>query len=195
MSDVASAAGTTAPVATAAVVALVAPPGVDLGTVATLLGARLGTPVRDTDLLVAAQAGQPVADLVVVAGDDELRRWQEQVVVAALRDGPGVVAVGSGAVEVAAVRTALAEVVADGGTVVLLDLAADAAARAVLGPAAVPGLGPVRATWRQMYDRRHALLEQVATVTVGTTPDTGPDEVAAATAAALAGSSVRGTEP
>lgn len=169
----------------AGVVALVAPPGVDLGVVAVLLGARLELAVRDTDALVAAQAGLSVADLVLVAGDDELRRWQEQVVVTALRGGPGIVAVGSGAVEVAAVRTALADVVADGGTVVLLDLASDAAARTVLGLGAVPGLGPVRATWRQMYDQRHALLEQVATVTV---PAAGtPDETAEATVAALAG--------
>lgn len=177
----------TDPDGAAAVVALVAPPGVDLGAVAALLGARRGTVVRDTDALIAEQAGQPVADLVLDAGDDELRHWQEQVVVGALRDGPGIVAVGSGAVEVAAVRTALADVAAGGGAVVLLDLAADAAARTVLGPAAVPGLGPVRATWRQMYDRRHALLEQVATVTVATAPDTAPDEIAAATVAALAG--------
>ncbi len=168
------------------VVVLVAPPGVDLGAVAAGLGARLGAAVRDTDALVAAQAGQSVADLVLVAGDDELRRWQEQVVVAALRDGPGVVAVGSGAVEVAAVRTALGEVVADGGTVVLLDLASDVAARAVLGAGAVPGLGPVRATWRQMYDRRHVLLEQVATLTVPADGAT-PDQTAAATVVALAG--------
>jgi shikimate kinase len=168
------------------VVVLVAPPGVDLGTVATRLGARLGLAVRDTDALVAAQAGQSVADLVLVGGDDALRRWQEQVVVTALRDGPGVVAVGSGAVEVAAVRSALAEVVAVDGVVVLLDLPSDAAARIVLGPGAVPGLGPVRATWRQMYDQRHALLEQVATVTVPV-GGAAPDEIVAATVAALAG--------
>ncbi|MCL2454182.1 MAG: hypothetical protein FWD18_02595 [Micrococcales bacterium] len=163
-------------------VALVAPPGVDVAAVALALAALLGVEARDADAVVAEQAGTSVADLLLDVGEAELRQHQERAALALLQAGPGVVALGSGAVEIASVREALRTMA---GAVVLLDLPWSESARRIgLGMAGATALGPLRASWRAMYERRHALLDEVSTLTVPV-GDQDTDRLAAAVAEAL----------
>ncbi len=85
---------------------LVGIPGAGKSTVAALVAQSLGVPVVEVDDLVEAELGAP-ADEVFADGETLYREVEERVSLAALQ-GPGVVALASGAVESALVRDALA---------------------------------------------------------------------------------------
>jgi shikimate kinase len=84
---------------------LVGIPGSGKSTVAALLALTWGLPLVEVDDLVEAELGQP-AEEVFASGEAGYRAVEERVSLAALT-GPGVVALGSGAVDSAAVRAAL----------------------------------------------------------------------------------------
>lgn len=84
---------------------LVGIPGSGKSTVAALVGRALGLPVIEVDDLVEAELDAP-ANEVFAGGETGYREVEEQVSLAALQ-GPGVVALASGAVESAPVRDAL----------------------------------------------------------------------------------------
>jgi shikimate kinase len=161
-------------------VVLVGPPGVGKSTVGSLLSARLGLPLRDTDTDIEARTGRPIADLFI-DGEPEFRALEVAAVRAALAEHPGILALGGGAVLAAETRTALRE-----HTVVFLSVElADAVRRTGLDAARpVLGLNP-RATLRRLLAERRPVYEEVATVTVPTDGRT-PGEVADAVLAALA---------
>lgn len=77
-------------------------------TAARTIGRILGLDARDTDELIVADAGRPIATLFAEQGEAGFRKLEERVVLAAL-DAPGVIALGGGAVESERVRDALAE--------------------------------------------------------------------------------------
>lgn len=85
---------------------LVGIPGSGKSAVAALLARDRQVPLVDVDDLVEAELGAP-ADEVFAGGESAYRTVEERLALAAL-DGPGVVALASGAVESAAVRDALA---------------------------------------------------------------------------------------
>jgi shikimate kinase len=147
-------------------IALVAMPGVDLDAAVDALCSRLDLPGVLLDRLVADRAGRDVAQIVVDDGDAALRGLQDEAA-GGLPPGDVVVGLGSGAVEAPAVAELLVSRTSEGGQVVLLDLPMHASARqAGLGAVSVPGLGPVRSTWRTLYEGRRARCVAVATATV-----------------------------
>lgn len=68
---------------------------------------RLGLPFADSDALVEQVAGASVPDIFTSRGETAFRTLEEQVVVAALVEFPGVLALGGGAVLSEATRLAL----------------------------------------------------------------------------------------
>jgi shikimate kinase len=159
-------------------VVLVGPPGVGKTTVGTLLAARLGVPLRDTDVDVETLTGRTIADLFI---DDEaaFRALEVEAVAAALAEHTGVLALGGGAVLAPRTREALR-----GQTVVFLSVElADAVRRTGLATSRpVLGLNP-RATLRALLAERRPVYDEVATVTVATdgrSPAAVADEVLAA---------------
>ena len=159
---------------------LVGPPGAGKSTVAALVGKRLGVAVCDTDALIEAQEGKPIAEIFVDDGEPQFRALERQAVAAALANCEGVVAVGGGAVLDPTTRELLAQ-----HTVVFLDVGlTDAVRRVGLGGARPLLLGNVRAQLKALLDARRPCYAEVATVTVSTDGKSA-DEVAAEVAAAV----------
>jgi shikimate kinase len=158
---------------------LVGPPGVGKTTVGTLLSARLGLPLRDTDADIETRTGRTIADLFI---DDEpaFRAMEVEAVRAALAEHTGILSLGGGAVLAPVTREALV-----GHTVVFLSVELPDAARRTGLAASRPvlGLNP-RATLRTLLAERRPVYDEVATVTVPTDGRT-PGEVADAVLAAL----------
>lgn len=157
-------------------VVLVGPPGAGKTTVGGLVADRLGTQLRDTDAVVEEQAGSCVADIFVDAGEEHFRRMEQAVVLTALADWPGVLALGGGAVGSVAVRSALGS-----RRTVFLDVGlAEAARRVGLATARPLLLGNVRGQLKSLMDARRPLYEEVAwrvVATDGRTPTAVADEV------------------
>lgn len=90
-------------------IALVGLSGVGKSTVARLLAAELGWEWADTDAMVAAAAGRPVAQIFAERGEPFFREREAAALAEALSGGPRVVATGGGAVLTAASRLLLKE--------------------------------------------------------------------------------------
>ena len=76
------------------VVVLVGPMGAGKSTVAELLGAAWGQPVRDTDRDVEAAEGRSIADIFVDSGEETFRVLERAAVAEALAAHRGVLALG-----------------------------------------------------------------------------------------------------
>jgi len=156
---------------------LIGAPGSGKSAVGGLLADRLGEPLHETDDAVAAEAGMPVQDLFITAGEERFRELEESAALALLA-GNGIVVLGGGAVESGRVCEALA-----GLPVAALQVDANTAiARLGLtGPRSVL-LGPVRKQWGDLLAAREQLYSELARVQVDTrdrTPQQVADEVVA----------------
>jgi shikimate kinase len=162
-------------------VVLIGPPGAGKTTVGTALAARLGVPFTDTDTVVEAAAGKPVADIFITDGEPEFRRLERDAVAAALDTREGVIGLGGGAVMDEQTRARLA-----GHRVVYLETGFTELARRVGLDRARPlliGTNP-RAQLKALLDQRLPVYDGLAWLTVGT-DGRDPEEVAAEIAAAV----------
>ncbi len=168
---------------TAPRVVLVGPMGAGKTTVAGLLGARWGLPVRDTDNDVEEVAGKSISDIFVDDGEERFRLLERAAVVAALAEHDGVLALGGGAVLDDDTRSALGD-----HRVVFLEVGlSDAVKRVGLGITRPLLVGNMRARIRALLDERLPVYREVASITVttdGRTPDDVADEVARSVEAA-----------
>jgi shikimate kinase len=98
-------------------VVLIGLPGTGKSTTGRRLAKILRVPFADSDDLVEAEAGRSVGEIFDAAGEAEFRRIEAVAIRSALSQFDGVLALGGGAVSVAATRDAL---VASGVVVVLL---------------------------------------------------------------------------
>lgn len=163
-------------------VVLVGPMGAGKTTVAGLLGAAWGLPVRDTDADVEQQEGRSVSDIFVDSGEGYFRVREAAAVADALATHDGVLALGGGAVLDPSTRAALA-----GHPVVFLRVGlSDAVKRVGLGTSRPLVLGNVRARIKALLDERTPIYESVASLVVDT-DDRPAEDVAAEILAALDG--------
>ena len=154
-------------------VVLIGPMGAGKTTVAGLLGAQWGVPVRDTDADVEAQAGKSVADIFVEDGEEAFRRLEADAVARALAEHPGVLALGGGAVLDPATRERLV-----GHRVVFLRVGlSEAVKRVGLGVGRPLLLGNIRARIKALLDERAPIYAEVASDTVDT-DERSPEDVA-----------------
>jgi shikimate kinase len=163
--------------APAAGVVLIGPPGAGKSSVGALLASRLGVAFADTDDIVAAAAGKPVADIFVEDGELAFRELERKAVTrgldAAQPEG-GVLALGSGAVLDPDVRRMLA-----GRLVVYLEADFATVARRVgMDRPRVVIPGNPRGRLRAMLEERRPVYAELASVIVQT-DGRAPEEVAA----------------
>lgn len=145
-------------------VVLIGTMGAGKTTVGGLVAERLGVPFLDTDHVVEATAGKPVAEIFVDDGEEHFRALERDAVAAALGDHDGVLALGGGAVLDPGTRALLA-----GHPVVFLQVGlADAASRVGLGVSRPLLLGNVRGRIKQLLDERTPIYTATARWTVAT---------------------------
>jgi shikimate kinase len=155
-------------------VVLVGPMGAGKSTVAGLLGAAWGLPVRDTDADIEATTGREISDIFVESGEDHFRELEAAAVAAALAEHDGVLALGGGAV----LRPETRDLLADETVVFLRVGLSDAVKRVGLGVGRPLLLGNVRSRIKALLDERTPVYESVATHVVET-DGRSPDQVAA----------------
>jgi shikimate kinase len=162
-------------------VVLVGPPGSGKTTVGPLLAALLGVDFAETDDVIAARAGKPVADVFIEDGEEAFRELERSAVSEIIGAQRGVAALGSGSVLSEDTRKALA-----GRPVVYLETGFPAVARrtGLSGPHP-PIPGNPRGRLRQMLEERRAVYEDLAWLTVPT-DDLEPRQIAERIAAAIA---------
>lgn len=145
-------------------VVLVGSMGAGKTTVGGLVAAALGVGFADTDHLVEAEAGKPVAEIFVDDGEAHFRALERAAVRRALETHDGVLALGGGAVLDEGTRALLA-----GHQVVFLKVGlSDAASRVGLGVSRPLLLGNVRGRIKQLLDERTPIYTAVARHTVAT---------------------------
>jgi shikimate kinase len=153
-------------------VVLVGAPGAGKTTVGMALAERLGVPFADVDAVIVDRVGKPVAEIFADDGEAAFRALEERVT-AELLEGPGVLALGGGAVLSPATRALLR-----GRRVVWLRVGLSAAVRRVGMDTARPLLlGNVRGRLLALLNERAPLYAEVATQVVDT-DDLEADQVA-----------------
>lgn len=144
---------------------LVGPPGAGKTTIGRAVADRLGVPFDDTDALIEAHAGKPIAEIFLDDGEAHFREIEKRVVAEVLATHNGVVALGGGSILDADTRALLAH-----HRVILLDVAfAEAFRRIGLNRSRPLLLGNPRAQLRALMEARRPLYTSVATVVVDTT--------------------------
>lgn len=143
---------------------VVGPPGAGKSTVGRLVAEALGVGFRDTDDDVETTAGESIADIFVVHGEEDFRARERAAVVAALTEHDGVLAVGGGAVLDERTRADLR-----GRTVLSLQLSlASAAPRVGLTGSRPLLLGNPRKQWLELAQVRAPMYAEVASIAVST---------------------------
>ncbi|MDQ3537310.1 MAG: shikimate kinase [Actinomycetota bacterium] len=144
--------------------------------VGRLLAQRLARPLRDTDAMVEAQAGMPIAEIFVSQGERGFRRLESEAVRQASALRGQVIAVGGGAVLDPANVTYLRST----GDLVWLAASVEVLAQRVGDEPARPllsGGGDVTDRLAQLQTEREAAYT-AASSTVIDTGDKTPDEIA-----------------
>jgi shikimate kinase len=142
---------------------LVGAPGAGKTTVGLALADRLGVAFADVDAVIVDRVGKPVAEIFADDGEPAFRALEEQVTAELLGlGGPGVLALGGGAVLSPVTRAALR-----GRRVVWLRIGLSAAVKRVGMDTARPLLlGNVRGRLLALLNERAPLYAEVATEVV-----------------------------
>lgn len=163
-------------------VVLIGLPATGKTTTGRRLAKILGVDFADSDELVEAATGRTVPELFAAEGEAAFRAAESAAIVAALDERSGVLALGGGALTVAATRDSLAEsgipvVLLEAGIETLTGRVGDAATRPLLA-------GDPAARLATLADERHEGYRRAATLVVDT-DGRSPGQVAAVIAARL----------
>jgi len=137
---------------------LVGAPGAGKSTVGRRIAGRLGVDFADSDALVEARAGKPVADIFVSDGEVAFRDLERVEIAEALVNFDGVLSLGGGAILDDSTRAALLD-----QRVIWLQVdLTNATQRVGMNSARPLLLGNVRGTMLAMLEARTPLYEEVA---------------------------------
>ena len=142
----------------APIAVLVGAPGAGKSTVGRRIAGRLGVDFADSDALVEARAGKPVADIFVSDGEVAFRDLERVEIAEALVNFDGVLSLGGGAILDDSTRAALLD-----QRVIWLQVdLTNATQRVGMNSARPLLLGNVRGTMLAMLEARTPLYEEVA---------------------------------
>ncbi len=133
--------------------------GAGKSTLARDAARLLGVPLKDSDAIVEAQLGEPIASFWAREGEAAFRAREEQAVIEALDGPPGVLALGGGALGSERVRSALRAHV-----VVLVEVARETAWLRASGRGRP--LADDRASFEALYDERMPAYRAAANATL-----------------------------
>lgn len=148
---------------------LIGPPGAGKSTVARALSSLLKVARRDTDADIERVTGKSISDIFIDEGEEHFRRIERDIVLVALGEHDGVLALGGGAVLDPDVQDSIEQYKANGGHVVLLDVSLAAAApRIGLNSSRPLLLGNPRKQWAELLEARIETYRRLASFTVNT---------------------------
>lgn len=139
---------------------LIGPMGAGKSTVGAALAKQLELPFADTDSLIEADQNKKVSDIFIEDGESHFRLVEESIVIDALRDCDGVLALGGGAITSALTRAAIK---ASSANKVFLDISITAVSPRVGFDGARPLLmvNP-RQKWLELMEARRSIYEDLA---------------------------------
>jgi len=145
-------------------VILFGPMGSGKTTIGTALARELNCEFSDTDRLITEDQGKSINEIFVEDGESHFRLVEESIVIDALREKKGVLALGGGAVLSEATQQALKETT---GLKVFLDISLSAVAPRVGFNTERPLLlvNP-RHKWQELMVARRPIYESLADVTI-----------------------------
>ncbi len=165
-------------------VILIGPPGAGKTTLGHALGALLEIEFSDTDSLIEDQEKKSISEIFVDQGEEYFRGVEKRVVLDALVNSEGVLALGGGAPLSVEVQSALKN---SGLSIMYLEVSlATAAPRIGFNRDRPLLLGNPRAQWNELLDSRRPIYESVSTKIVNVDHGT-PTELAELIAREISG--------
>ena len=161
---------------------LIGPPGAGKSSVGRALGKILQCEVMDTDAQVEKQSGKKISEIFTEDGEPVFRALEKEVVLDALKNSSGVVALGGGSVLDDDVANYLRQ---SNLLVAYLEVSISQAAPRVGFNKERPllALNP-RQQWMALMEKRRPIYESLATLRIAT-DNRKPAEVAAEIASAI----------
>jgi len=161
---------------------LIGPPGAGKSSVGRALGKILQCEVMDTDAQVEKQSGKKISEIFTEDGEPVFRALEKEVVLDALKNSSGVVALGGGSVLDDEVANYLRQ---SNLLVAYLEVSISQAAPRVGFNKERPllALNP-RQQWMALMEKRRPIYESLATLRIAT-DNRKPAEVAAEIASAI----------
>ena len=143
---------------------LIGPMGAGKSTVGAALAEKLNLSFADTDFLIESDQSKSVSDIFIEDGESHFRLVEESIVIDALRDGDGVLALGGGAVTSPITQTAIKNSTA---LKIFLDISLSAVSPRVGFDSARPLLmvNP-RQKWLEIMEARRPIYEELADVKI-----------------------------
>lgn len=143
---------------------LIGPMGAGKSTVGEALAQELHLPFIDTDRLIEIDQQKSVSDIFVEDGESHFRLVEESIVIDALRDHEGVIALGGGAITSALSQAAIKRTPA---IKIFLDISLSAVSPRVGFDSARPLLmvNP-RQKWLELMEARRPIYEELADITI-----------------------------
>jgi shikimate kinase len=142
-------------------VILIGPPGAGKSTIGKALSTAMGTDFADTDVLIEEQENCTISEIFVDKGEEYFRSIEKNIVLSALTNFSGVLALGGGAPLSQEVQNQLAR---SGVPVVYLEVSlATAAPRIGFNRDRPLLLGNPRAQWNELLEVRRPIYESIAT--------------------------------
>lgn len=153
-------------------VVLIGPPGAGKSTIGLALSLKLDTQFADTDVLIEGKEGRSISEIFVDNGEAYFRNVEQEIVLSALKNFDGVLALGGGAPLSSQTQEALRNCVTP---VIYLEVSlATAAPRIGFNRDRPLLLGNPRAQWNELLEVRRPVYESLASAIVNV--DSGSPE-------------------
>jgi shikimate kinase len=145
---------------------LIGPPGSGKSTVGKHLAKHLNMTFADTDAMIEKLEGRKISEIFVDDGESYFRRKEEEVVLQALENGIGILALGGGSILSSNVEFALKK---SSAAIIYLQVSlSQAAPRVGFNRDRPLLLGNPRRQWQELMEKRAPIYERISRHTIST---------------------------